>query len=189
MWPWEHATFGYLLLSVGRRVTGRDPPVTGSALTLLLGTQIPDLVDKPLSWGLHVFPSGYAIGHSVFVEIPLGVLLLYLGHRRDRYRLAVAFVLGDWSHLLADVFTPLRTGGPPDPGRILWPVVRSAAYGHELGLRRGLIYLARLWGHLLSLDAPTLVLLYLSIPALTLLLWIADGMPGLDLVTRWMVRR
>ena len=82
MWPWEHAAVGYLLLSLGSRASGRGPPSTPAVLALLFGTQLPDLVDKPLSWEFDLFPSGYAVGHSALVAVPVGLLVLALGRRR-----------------------------------------------------------------------------------------------------------
>jgi len=182
MWPWEHAAVGYLLLSLGSRASGRSPPSTAVALALLLGTQLPDLVDKPLSWEFDLFPSGYAVGHSVFVAVPLGLLVLALARRTDRSSVGIALVVGYWSHLVADVFAPLRGGGGPMVSRMLWPVVVASPYQRDFGLGRGLVYLGRFLADLPSMDVTTVLVLYLILPLATLVLWVLDGSPGLSAV-------
>lgn len=84
MMPWGHAAFGYALYSLGHRAWTRAPPSGKAVLAALFGTQLPDLVDKPLSWGLHLFPQGYSVAHSVFVAIPIGLLVIALGVYYDK---------------------------------------------------------------------------------------------------------
>lgn len=184
MWPWEHAAVGYLLYSGSLRALGREPPTDRGALTVLLATQLPDLVDKPLSWGLGVFPTGYAVGHSAFVAVPTGVALLALGVRSDRLRLSAAFVVGYWSHLMADVMAPLRSGAAPLPGRVLWPIVTDSPYEEHLGIGRGVAYLVEFVRSAGSMDPLTLLVLYLLLPLAMGAVWVLDGAPGLPILTR-----
>lgn len=184
MWPWEHAAAGYLLYSLALRALGEEPPSDTGAWVLLFGTQFPDLVDKPLSWGLGVFPTGYALGHSMFFAVPVGAVVLTAGLRVDRGRIGVAFVVGYWSHLVTDVLDPLRYGDAPLPERVLWPVVPGTPYEQDLGLGRGVAYLADFLGAFGSMDPVTLVVAYLLLPFTTVALWIRDGAPGLGFVGR-----
>jgi len=184
MWPWEHAAAGYLLLSLGLRALGRRPPTAAGAAIVVVATQLPDLVDKSLSWGLGVFPTGYALGHSALVAVPVGLVALAAGVRTDRRRLSVAFVAGYWSHIVTDVFDPLRRGDAPLPGRALWPVVTDTPYRQDLGLSRGLTYLSEFLHSLATMDPLTLVVLYLPLPLGTVAVWILDGAPGLSLFAR-----
>lgn len=178
MWPWEHLAVGYLVYSLGARILGRDPPSDRAVVALGIGTQLPDLVDKPLSWGLGWFPSGYALAHSAFVAVPLGVLVLcggwWVGHRRP----AVAFVVGYWTHLLADVLNPLRNGNPILPRRVLWPVVEASPYETDMGLGRGVFYLQEFLAALSTMPPERLLLLYLLLPAALVAVWLLDGRPG-----------
>lgn len=183
MWPWEHLAVGYLCYSLGARALGRTPPSDAAAAVVAVAALLPDLVDKPLSWGLGWFPSGYAVGHSALVAAPLGAGLLLAGYRRGRPALAVAAVVGYWSHLLADVFDPLRRGEPPLPGRVLWPVSDPAPYGTDYGLGRGVVYLDRL-AATLAAAPPADLLSYLLLPAATAALWALDGAPGPGLAVR-----
>lgn len=189
MWPWEHAAVGYLLYSLGLRALGRDPPSGRETVLLLVATQVPDLVDKPLSWVFGVFPTGYALGHSAFVAVPAGAAVLVAGRARDRGRLGVAVVAGYWAHLAADVLDPLRSGGSPSPERVLWPVVAGTPYEEDLGAGRGIAYLSEFLGSLATVDPLTLVVVYLLIPTATLALWVRDGAPGVGPLRRLVDRR
>lgn len=184
MWPWEHLAAGYLLYSLGARILGRDPPSDGAAVVLAVGSLLPDLVDKPLSWGLGWFPSGYAVGHSAFVAVPLGLAALLAGYALSRPRWGVAFVVGYWAHLLADVANPLRTGERIRPARVLWPVSKAEPYETHRGLGRGLTYFEDFLAELATMAPTDVVLLYLLLPAATIGLWLLDGAPGVALLSR-----
>lgn len=183
MWPWEHLAVGYLAYSLGLRALRREPPSDTEALALALATQLPDLVDKPLSWGAGWFPSGHAVGHAALVAVPVGVAALWRLRGTDRARLAVAGVVGWWGHVLADVLDPLRRGDPPAPGRALWPLSNPAPYESDLGLGRGVVYGRRLLADLSTVD-PVPVALYLLLAASTVAVWVADGHPGTGVVRR-----
>ncbi|MFC7229631.1 metal-dependent hydrolase [Salinirubellus salinus] len=184
MWPWEHLAVGYLCLSIGVRALRERPPTGPEAIVLGAGTQFPDLVDKPLSWGLGVFPTGYAVGHSALVALPVGTLLLWGARRAGHPVAGGAFVLGYWSHLAGDVLNPLRAGYTPELGRVLWPLVEGDPYGSDIGLRRVLVYLARFPGDVATLDPSSPELLYLLVPLPAMLLWVADGAPGPGVLVR-----
>ena len=188
MWPWEHAAIGYLVYSLGLRALGRDPPGDREAVGLLIATQVPDLVDKPLSWVFGVFHTGYALGHSALVALPVGVAALAASRARDRFRLGVAVVTGCWAHLVADVANPLRSGDVPLVERVLWPAVTGTPYEDDLGASRGLTYLSEFVGSLAVLDPVTLVVVYLLLPLVTLAVWVSDGLPGIGSL-RGLVRR
>jgi len=184
MWPWEHLAVGYLLYSLGARALGRDPPSDGGVVALAVATQLPDLLDKPLSWGLGWFPSGYAVGHSAFVALPLGVAAVVVARRAARPDLGAAFAVGHWSHLAADVLSPLRGGDGPSVSRVLWPIAEVRPYGTDYGLRRGAVYVERFVAELSAMDLTAVVLLYLLVPLGTLALWALDGAPGARPVVR-----
>lgn len=181
MWPWEHLALGYLLFSLGLRVGGGRAPADWSVAVLAFGTQFPDLVDKPLGWVLGVFDSGTALGHSVFVAVPVCVVVLAIGSRLDARQFAGAFAVGYLSHLPADALYPALLGGRPEPAKLLWPVVSSPAGGS-----------VDVWAHVLDLlatfvtsvggGAGSFLLLELSLLSGALVLWLVDGRPGVGLV-------
>lgn len=180
MWPWEHLALGYLCYSGARRVLGLSPPADRPVLALAVGTLAPDLVDKPLSWGLGLFPSGYAVGHSALVGVPVGVGLLVAGHRRGTGGLAVAFVVGYWSHLVGDVLSGALYGDGPTLSVVLWPLVERAPYAEDFGLfGRGLHYLREFVADVGAAERPGLLVAVAFGPALLAVgLWLLDGAPG-----------
>lgn len=178
MWPWEHAAIGYLLYSVGLRLLERDTPSAGETVSIVVMAVLPDLLDKPLSWSLQLTPSGYGFLHSAFVAIPVGLTILLFAFRTDRARLGIASIVGYWSHLVADVLSPIRSGGQPIVGRVLWPIVDSAPYTVDYGLGRGLVYLGDFGQTILTMAPHEIVVFYLAMPAVTFVLWLLDGKPG-----------
>lgn len=184
MWPWEHAALGYVLFSFFVHVTEGRPPAGPSAILLGVATLVPDLVDKPLSWGLHLFPSGYAVAHSVLVAVPVGVLAVVLGRRRQRPLAGLAVLVGYWSHLVGDVVSPLRAGEPLAVDRILWPLVVQDPYARRLGLDRGAYYVVEYLGSVSAGELTGGALLVFLGTLAAIALWVVDGAPGLDVLRR-----
>lgn len=187
MWPWGHAALGYVLFSVvvrtwpGRRVS--DGPV----LALLVATQFPDLIDKPLGWGFGIVPSGYSVGHSVFVAVPVGLALwAALSIWADRPVVGLATVVGWWSHLVGDVLFAVVTNQQITIGRVLWPVVMFDGTPLSGGVfdRIG-IYLSQSVEFVLNGGPPLVVILMVGTPVAALVLWVADGTPVLSGTVRW----
>jgi hypothetical protein len=185
MWPWEHAAVGYLAFSVVVHALYRRSPAGAGALVLGIATQFPDLVDKPLSWGLGLFPTGFAVGHSVFVAVPLALAGAAVAVRFERGEVAVALLVGYWSHLAADVLSPLRSGGEPAVGRVLWLVVELEPYGDDLGVARGLVYLREYLSEIAATGLSGALAVSLGLFVLAVGAWAADGFPGV----RWLIRR
>lgn len=183
MWPWGHAALGYLLFSFGSRLFGRRPdgyPV----IVLLIATQLPDLVDKSLSWVFELFPQGYSIGHSVIVAIPLGIAVLALAVWRRRAECGFAFIIGYWSHLIGDIAFGLIEGNPYTFARVLWPVVTLPPYSSDLGALARIREYASAFIYLLSTEeaSATLIialLFYFGPFLLAVLIWVIDGTPGI----------
>lgn len=183
MWPWDHVAVGYVLYSLAVRLGGRRP--SHEVFVLAGAALLPDLVDKPLSWGLGLFPAGYSVAHSVFVAIPSGALALALSVRRGRPEFGLAFVVGYWSHLLGDVAWALLLGERFAVGRVLWPLVELPGYATQRGLvGRTLYYLGRLPETLAAADTTLLAASLAPVSAATLL-WLLDGAPGLPRPRRW----
>lgn len=177
MWPWEHLAVAYLAYSVLSRLVGRRP-TRAAVLALAFGSQLPDLIDKPLGWWLGVLPSGRSFGHSVFVAIALCVVVLLAGVAVHRRGPAVAFAVGYLSHLPADVGYPLLLGQPADPRIVLWPVApvpeqEILELTHVIGLWEQYVAFLQSPAGTFYLGAEVALLLA------TVLLWRRDGYPGL----------
>jgi len=183
MWPWEHLAVGYLAYSAASRAVWGEPPSSRGALAVSVAAVAPDLVDKPLAWGLDVLPAGKSLAHSLFAFLGLAGLAGLVGARRGSQRLPVAFVLGYGSHLAADVLYPLVVRGELRAGFLCWPVVPVrggtdsvlphlrellAAFAAFLATPRGAVYLAA--------EAALL--------AAAVAVWVADGTPVLSAVRR-----
>jgi hypothetical protein len=189
MWPWEHAAFAYVLYSLLVHVFRRRAPTGGPVYAVALGSQFPDLVDKPLAWSVGVFESGYAVAHSAFAFPFLAAGVLFASHRRGRLRLGVAFLVGHASHLAGDVVYPAVTDGHLAPTAVLWPIVEPPTSEARAGLlAQATRYFGEWFVQVRALD-PGPLLLFEGLLALSvLLLWLLDGTPGLGplrkLVTR-----
>lgn len=181
MWPWEHAALGYLLYSLYSRRELDARPTDAAALLVALGTQLPDLIDKPLAWILTVMPDGTTVGHSLFVAVPLSLAVYRLSARRGRPDVGAGFALGYLSHLPGDVFYPLVRGGGPAYTKVLWPVFTKHDSGGSVVARVG-GYSSDYVQLLLSPEGVGYAALELLLLLGALLLWIDDGTPGI----RWL---
>ena len=174
MWPWGHLAFGYVLFSLASRAWFDEPPRGPSVYVLVVATQLPDLVDKTLSWVLGVFPTGYSVAHSVFVAVPAGIVVALVAWRRGRPAAGVAFAVGLWSHLLGDVIVGALTPG---------------TYEVQMGaVERALYYFAQFVAELRTGEDPTLLLLYFGPFLAAFVIWIVDGMPGFPWIRRRTMR-
>ena len=179
MFPWDHLAIGYVAVSLLFRLRGQVLD-TSSALLVALGTQFPDLVDKPLAWSFDVLPSGTSLAHSVFFAVPFSVLLYAITRSRNRERQGLAFVVGYLLHLPADVlYTPLTTGQPVSFGPVLWPLVVKVGGESKWSLFDNTIYyITKYYGQLDSSRVLWFLVLEICLLLGALALWTADGKPG-----------
>lgn len=179
MWPWGHLAVGYLVYAGLVWYRERRAPGDVAALSLALGTQAPDLVDKPLGWYLGVLPGGRALAHSVFaVVFVVGVVL---AERRARGPVGVwgAFATGYVSHVAADTLYPLTRGAFGELSFLAWPVLPVPVEGGPVGL----LPLLR------DLSLTPFVAFELAVTGLAIALWYRQGLPGLAAVRGWIWRR
>lgn len=103
-----HLVAGYLLSR------WRSLPVLG----VVLGTALPDLVDKPLAM-VGVVDLYHTAGHSLLVMVTVGGLWTLVA----RHELALAVWVGWGSHLVLDAVPMVVNGRPDDVQFLLWPLV------------------------------------------------------------------
>ena len=136
MFPLGHAAFAYLSYVGLAAATRRPLPVRWALVPLAVGSQLPDLLDKPLSF-YGVLASGRSLGHSVLVAgaFVAGVWALARrldgagrGWRRPLERAPAAFAVGYLSHLLGDSVGALAAGRYGDLAFLLWPVLPPVEY-------------------------------------------------------------
>lgn len=172
MWPWGHLALGYLLYSLGHRATGRGVPLEWPVVWLAIGTQFPDLVDKPLAWYLQVLPSGRTLAHSgLTATLVIAALWVGLSGRR---RLVVAFAAGYVSHLLGDAIRPLLVGDVDALAFLLWPILPPVKTDSGMSI----------YGHLATVDLTSVAGAEIGMLVLVMGLWVIDGAPGIGLLRR-----
>lgn len=179
MWPWEHLAFGYVCYALGRRSVGGRPPSNGGAIALAVGTQFPDLIDKPLAWVVDVLPNGTSLAHSILFALPVMAAVIVVADRRDSRAVGAAFSVGYISHIVGDGLFFLLTSGELSVGYALWPLVPRP----EGGTESLLAIVPRLWSSFLQyLGTPrgrVYIALEVALMAFALGLWLWDGRPGL----------
>jgi len=180
MWPWEHVAFAYVVYSLSTRAISQRPPSNRSVYPLAFGALFPDLVDKPLAWTLGVFPSGYAVGHSLFA-LPVFATVALVAFRTLHWtRGSVAYSLGHGTHLLGDVVYPSLVGGPLATSAVLWPLVRIPATPPRRGFVETVTDYFTTWvGTFGSPETLPLLAFEVSLAALVVALWVLDGTPGI----------
>ncbi|MFB6164765.1 MAG: metal-dependent hydrolase [Haloarculaceae archaeon] len=185
MWPWEHAAVAYLAYSLWCHGARRRPPTDAGAVAVLLGSQFPDLVDKPLAWWVGVLPAGRSLAHSLLVALPLVVAVAAWTRWAGYRRVGGAFAVGYLSHLPADVFYPVLLGSDgPAVSFLLYPLV-PVGPGSQLDGFAKLQHLLAEFSTFLGTPRGTVYLLgELGLLAAALAVWSGDGRPGLGVVRR-----
>lgn len=123
MWPWGHLGVAYLCYAIYARRRFDRPPGAAPVLALALGSQFPDLIDKPLAWSLDVLPAGRTLGHSLLFAALVLPAVYALALRFDRVDVATAFAIGHLSHLVADLPPSVLRGDLSGTEYLFWPLV------------------------------------------------------------------
>ena len=173
MLPWGHLAVGYLAYTLAIRAHRRRPPRGPAVIALAIGTQLPDLLDKPLNAWVGLLPSGRSMGHSLLVALVLGLAVWYLARRYDHEAVGIAFGVGYVSHVVADSISLALAQQWAMLGYLLWPVTPAYRYPGEAD-RDILAYL------LVNLTTPPHF--ELGLFALAIVVWIYDGRPGLSAI-------
>jgi inner membrane protein len=93
---------------------------------LLVGSMIPDIIDKPLS--VVGLIGGRSIAHTLVFALTVTCVTTCFGARKGKSAIGVVLSLGVWLHLLLDMMWEM-------PEVILWPALGFAfpVYGFDLG--------------------------------------------------------
>ena len=182
MWPWEHLAFGYVLWSGYVHLRRRRGARADEALAVAFGTQLPDLIDKPLAWTFDVLPSGISLAHSLTLALPAAAAALLLGRRTDRMGAAAAFIVAYASHLLGDALYPFVWGHGFSLAFLFWPLVPAGSPTTQGFLSNFLYYLDSFLASLATSTGALYIGLETALLGAALALWLSDGMPGLRAV-------
>lgn len=175
MWPWGHLAAGYLVYSVYCRFVADGRPPGLATVVALLGTQAPDLLDKPLAWTFAVLPSGRSLGHSLVVAAVVLPVLWWVAGRRDARPLAAAFAVGYLTHLLTDALYPLLALDLKAVTFLGWPLLPVPAYGETYAILE----------YFLTLQFTPELAFELLLVLVASVVWHVDGRPGLATVRAW----
>ncbi|WP_228841818.1 metal-dependent hydrolase [Haloarcula sp. CBA1127] len=110
MYPEGHFLLAAVPLTVYTVVRWRHLPSGPMVLLLLVATQLPDVIDKPLAWTFAILPSGRMLAHSLVVSLPVLTILVLLAARQGYGRYAVVFSAGYLSHIASDFYPIVRLG-------------------------------------------------------------------------------
>ncbi|ELY62802.1 metal-dependent hydrolase [Natrinema versiforme] len=173
MWPWGHLAVAYLLYTVySHRHNGHSPQAV-PVMALAIGSQFPDLIDKPFAWTFGVLPGGRTLTHSVFVAALLLPAVYSLTLRVNRPDIGTAFAIGHASHLLTDVPpSAILSGDFSATTFLFWPVLEPPAYEPVDGILAGFLRYS------MGLYEWT----QLGLVVVALIIWYRDNMPGLGYV-------
>lgn len=177
MWPWEHLALAYVLYSLVANVALRASPSARETIAVGVGSQVPDLVDKPLAWTFEITATGYSIGHSIFVA-PFVCLAVYaVAARRGHPAIAGAFSLAYLSHPFADLLSQFLREPVVDLRTILWPIASPPPGSPGGFLDHFVRYFVRYVNQLLA-GGPSLQIALQSLLGLAVVaLWLSDGAP------------
>lgn len=176
MWPWGHAALGYLLYVVYVWTRTREPPTGPGVVALLVGTQAPDLIDKPLAWYVGVLDYGRSLAHSVLTGGLILLVVVWYLRRRGHRELAAAFAIGYLSHLVGDSYTFVLAGTYEHLAFLVWPLLPIPGAETEL---------EGLFAHLARLDASVLYSEGVLLAGGVFVLWLLQGAPGLRTLYDW----
>ncbi|WP_089649600.1 metal-dependent hydrolase [Halobacterium hubeiense] len=181
MWPWGHLAVGYLcyVLWARRRETDQQPL---AVLAVGVGSQLPDLIDKPLAWTVTVLPSGRSFAHSLFTAFVLIAGVAWLSRRFDRPQAWVAFAIGYLTHTIADlgpeVFLGLLTGDLSVlrwTTYLGWPLLPAPPYPNDSS------FLA----HLTTLTFDPFIATQFVLFGIAVGVWLWSGASGLRVTTAY----
>ncbi|QPV62852.1 metal-dependent hydrolase [Halosimplex litoreum] len=127
MYPWGHAAFAYLLF-VGLALLAHRRVSRAQLIGVLVASQLPDLIDKPLAWWVPLLPSGRSLGHSLLFALPLIVTVGVVAHRAGHFGVAPAVAVGYLSHLLGDAYVEIYFWRVDELTYLLWPVLAPYPY-------------------------------------------------------------
>ena len=175
MWPWDHAAVGYLLLSTATRLGWRRAPTRQAGIAAVFAALLPDLVDKPLSWGLALLPSGRSLAHSLLFGLPLVAVVGVAALAWTRRGVALGFALGYLSHLAGDVAYPLVVKGELRLGFLFWPLVPADPSGSGAGLPYLSELVVAFLGFLLSPVGVFYLAADLALLVGAVAVWVLDG--------------
>lgn len=174
MWPWGHLAVAYLLF-VGYTEIRTDATQTAATVgAVVLGSQLPDLVDKTFAWAVPILPSGRSLGHSLVVVTICLLVLAWLVPRAYR-KTVPAFGIGMVSHAIVDLGLGTVTGVLAGDFTelqwttyLVWPLLAPPPYPNDESFSH----------HVQQLYAGPFQPFSVALFGLAVAVWIHSGAPG-----------
>lgn len=120
MRPIEHLIVALCFVGGYVGLTAKRLPSLEIAAVTFVGSQFPDIIDKPLALEVGVLPTGRVGMHSLPIAVPVWAGVIFYGWKTGKTRAGVAFVIAYASHLLADNYVALIVGRIPSD--LFWPL-------------------------------------------------------------------
>jgi len=142
VFPLGHLAFAYLCYVAYAALTRRPLPARWALVPVAIGSQFPDLIDKPLAY-VGVLASGRSVAHSLLVAALVAGCVTWgayaLDRRRPAYRWVeqlsavtpAAFAIGYLSHLVGDSLGPLHVGAYAELTYLGWPLLAPPQYAGD----------------------------------------------------------
>ncbi|ELZ39185.1 membrane-bound metal-dependent hydrolase [Halorubrum californiense DSM 19288] len=121
MFPIEHFIVAVVPVVAYVFVRDRHVPTGGLLAVVFVGSQLPDLIDKPLAHQFGLLPSGRVFVHSLPIAVPLCCLTGWYAWRTDRLRAGGAFAFAYGTHVITDNHQTLSPPNPTLSDDMLWP--------------------------------------------------------------------
>jgi hypothetical protein len=133
---------------------------------LAVGTQLSDLIDRPLAWTVRVLPTGRMLEHSLLFAVPVCVALYLYFRRHNRLRVerTVAFAVGTLSHVV-NALPPSLCGDPVYIRHLLWPGLSRSGYDTA---SRSIV------GHFTAIDLTEFGAFQLGLAVVAVIVWVLD---------------
>lgn len=147
-------------------------------VAVVIGSQLADVIDKPLAWWVGIFPTGRDLGHSLLFAVVVIAVVYAAAIERDRLETATAFTIAHLSHLLADLSPRLLLGYPFGSEFLLWPVVSHNTFGYNEQLFDPPAAVELIVTPFT--DPGVYLALELTLVVVAIGVWIADGRPGVQ---------
>jgi len=130
MWPWGHLAVGYIAYAAYTRYRHDEHPRAVPVVALAVGTQLPDLIDKPLAYSVGALPEGRSLAHSLVVAVPVCLLALAFARRETGWRsgAGVAVAIGYGTHLFGGSVRELATLDLDALSFLAWPILAAPDY-------------------------------------------------------------
>lgn len=110
MYPLGHFLLTALPLCAYWAIRYRRVPRGHTLLLVLVATQLPDVIDKPLAWSFNIIPSGRMLAHSIVIVLPILIAICLVATRWGLGRVASLFSVAYLSHIAGDFYPILWEG-------------------------------------------------------------------------------